>query len=719
MFKSLKSAIAKIRNTSQRIKIIGSIFILNFIICAVLVYFSHLMLTSKTYQTIKDSALKISYLTSLIIDSENFEKLIDAMKNDLSLEEIKNIEQSNDYMVIYNQINKVRGNYKDLIKYIYTLTDGSNDGRLRFVVDGDALNYIEETDLNNLEYSHFSKEYLVEEFPTMLKAYNEQKNLVEENFTYDKEFNIYSISSYAPIFNETGKFLGIIGVDIEDKYLSGLLAKNLVKLITISLILIFVSFLFSILLGRIFTVNINRLINSIENFKKDFSVRNKSSSKDELGKLSSSFNEMAEAIQNYSSNLEESVKKRTELLDEIIYAVGAIVIVLETGGKIMKFNRKCEEITGFKEKEVVGKSIWDFLKPNKEESDMNDVFEILLNTILTSSFESPLITGDGKEIYVLWNNTAIKDKNDKIIWTIGTGVDITERVKAEEEIKTLNEDLEKRVAERTRQLGEVVSELQETLSALKSAQNQLIQSEKMASLGSLVAGVSHEINTPVGIGITAATYLDCQTKEFLNLYKNNQMKKSDLDKLMSIIGESVPIILSNLTRAAELTQSFKKVAVDQSNEEKRAFKIMEYTNEILISLKPKIKKTKIKIIVERQEDFEVDNYPGAFSQILTNLIMNSLIHAFEPEKEGIIKIAIWKENELANIIFSDNGSGISKENIKKIFEPFFTTKRGYGGTGLGLHIVFNIINRQMLGTIECDSEIGVGTKFIIKFPIMI
>lgn len=407
-----------------------------------------------------------------------------------------------------------------------------------------------------------------------------------------------------------------------------------------------------------------------------------------------------------------------DLLNKIIYTVGALIIVLDSNGKITRFNRKCEEITGFKEEEIIGKSIWDFLKQNVSSNETNDVLEILLNSILSSSFESEIITKDGREIYVLWNNSYIKDENDNIVWTIGTGIDITERVKAENEIKKLNEDLEKRVKERTEELEKININLKETLNYLKQTQQQLIESEKMASLGSLVAGVSHEINTPVGVGITAVSFIEKNIKKIIEEFKNNSLKRSELENFLNTTNESINIISSNLNRAAELITSFKKVAVDQTTEEKRVFNIKEYLNEIFISLRPKLKKKNIDIIINCNDNIEIDSYPGLFSQIFTNLIMNSFIHGFEERDNGEISIDVQKNEKEILFIYKDNGKGILEENIKKIFDPFWTTKRNKGGTGLGLHITYNIITQKLNGSIKCESKLMENTIFTIRIPII-
>jgi DNA-binding LacI/PurR family transcriptional regulator/signal transduction histidine kinase len=292
-----------------------------------------------------------------------------------------------------------------------------------------------------------------------------------------------------------------------------------------------------------------------------------------------------------------------------------------------------------------------------------------------------------------------------------------EHRKAEAEVKRLNEDLEKRVNERTSELLDANTELKKILRALKNTQAKLVQSEKMAALGGLVAGIAHEINTPIGIGVTATSHLDVSIKELERRFKEGKLKKSDLIEHISANKDTAKMILSNLNRAFDLIRSFKQVAADQTSENKRLFKIKEYINEVLLSLKPQIKKTGHSISIVCPDDLAIESYPGPFSQIITNLVMNSIMHAFDEGTVGEISIAISREDDMIRLVYSDNGKGIKNEHLKKIYEPFFTTKRGRGGTGLGLHLVYDIVVRMLGGTIECESEEGKGTSFTIVFPV--
>ncbi len=255
-----------------------------------------------------------------------------------------------------------------------------------------------------------------------------------------------------------------------------------------------------------------------------------------------------------------------------------------------------------------------------------------------------------------------------------------------------------------------------TEAELLQTQDQLVAAEKMASLGGLVAGVAHEINTPVGVSVTAASHLTRSTSQIFENYENQKMKKTDLEKYFEDASQSSKIILSNLERAANLISSFKKVAVDQSSEEVRTFGLSAYLDEVLLSLNPNLKKHQQEVSISCDPNISVTCDPGNISQIVTNLVMNSLVHGFDGEDKGEIRIDITQKDDEITLLHSDTGKGMNEETLSKVFEPFFTTKRGSGGSGLGMHIIFNLIVNNLKGSIDCKSKLGEGTQFIIKFP---
>lgn len=277
--------------------------------------------------------------------------------------------------------------------------------------------------------------------------------------------------------------------------------------------------------------------------------------------------------------------------------------------------------------------------------------------------------------------------------------------------------LEHKIAARTRALSQTNSELSQTLSSLRQMQKQLVESEKLASLGQLVAGVAHEINTPVGIGVTGASTLAEETAKLQALYRDGSMKRSDLDHYVAAASTISKLLLANMERAAQLIQSFKEVAIDQTSEERRTFRLKAYIDDVLLNLHPMLRKADHSVTVDCDGEIEIDTYPGALSQILTNFVMNALLHAFGTRRNGSMAIVVREPDaDSIELRFSDDGDGIPADILPKIFEPFFTTMRGRGGSGLGLNIVHNLVTASLQGQIRASSETGAGTTFTLLFP---
>jgi PAS domain S-box-containing protein len=253
----------------------------------------------------------------------------------------------------------------------------------------------------------------------------------------------------------------------------------------------------------------------------------------------------------------------------------------------------------------------------------------------------------------------------------------------------------------------------------KQTLEQLLRSEKLATLGDMVAGVAHEISTPLSVGLISASFLSDRTHEFNALCHSGQPSFSELSKYTKKIMEASSMVLSNLERAADLLNSFKNVAVDQIVEEKRVFNIRSNIEDTVNSLRPKYKRSEHSIRVECPVDLEIDSYPGAFSQITTNLVINSLIHGFEEISKGNIAIKIEQKKDVLHYTYQDTGKGMDEKTILRLFDPFFTTKRNRGGIGLGMNVVHNLITQTLRGQIEVRSKLGSGTKFFITIPVRI
>jgi two-component system, NtrC family, sensor kinase len=261
------------------------------------------------------------------------------------------------------------------------------------------------------------------------------------------------------------------------------------------------------------------------------------------------------------------------------------------------------------------------------------------------------------------------------------------------------------------------SDLEQAFNDLTLMQNKLVEAEKMSALGSLVAGVAHEINTPVGTSITLVSMLSDETEILIKSIAQGQLKRSAFNSYLEIVQESTDILLSNLNRAGELVQSFKQVAVDQLSLEQRTFGIKQYLEEIIVSLSPHLKKTSHILTLSGDDTLTIESYPGALAQIATNLVTNSLSHAFGADTSGQLHFDIARQDDQAVICYTDNGRGIAPENLGKIFDPFFTTARHQGGTGLGLHIVYNLVTQKLKGNIQVQSQPDQGVLFQIVFPI--
>ena len=290
---------------------------------------------------------------------------------------------------------------------------------------------------------------------------------------------------------------------------------------------------------------------------------------------------------------------------------------------------------------------------------------------------------------------------------------------AEEQQKKLNSSLEEMVNQRTIALKDANQELIQTLEKLHQFQRQIVQNEKMASLGDMVAGIAHEVNTPIGLGVTASTMMLDRLGIIEKDFNNKTLKASAMQRFIDESNENLNIIYRNLNRAAELISSFKQVAVDQSSENSRTFCFAQLVNEILLSLQPRLKKLKHTINVECDPTLNVETKAGPINQILINLIMNSVIHGFENIEKGQIDICaeLISKNKL-KLIYRDNGKGIPADIRKRIFDPFVTTKRGQGGSGLGMHLVYNLVTQGLNGSITLLSEEGNGVEFVIVFPVV-
>lgn len=293
---------------------------------------------------------------------------------------------------------------------------------------------------------------------------------------------------------------------------------------------------------------------------------------------------------------------------------------------------------------------------------------------------------------------------------------IAKQSSSEQQVLKLNQELEHKVNVRTDALKDSNQELLSTLEKLHQFQDQLVESEKMASLGDMVAGVAHEVNTPIGLGVTASSLLEDKLLAIKQAFEDKTLKSSQLKKFLNEGEKNVAIIYRNLNRAADLISSFKRVAVDQSSEEDRTFNVKELVDEVFLTLAPQLKQKSFNLALSCPATLAITSKPGPINQILINLILNSILHGFEGKDDGLISITVTQLGGQLHINYRDNGLGVPLSIKSKIFDPFITTKRGAGGSGLGLHLVYNLVTQALHGNIQFESELEHGVCFDIHFP---
>ena len=258
--------------------------------------------------------------------------------------------------------------------------------------------------------------------------------------------------------------------------------------------------------------------------------------------------------------------------------------------------------------------------------------------------------------------------------------------------------------------------LEQALHQLQEAQTELVRKEKLASLGQMVAGVAHEINTPLGICVTATSHLVQELKLTREELAAGEMTEESLGAFFDIVDQSLRIMTTNTQRAAALVRSFKQVAVDQSSDDIRSFNLGTYLNEVLLSLQPKLKGRPVEVAIDCPRDLLLESFPGAVSQIVTNMVVNSLMHGFERDQPGHITIQAEADGDDVVFMYGDDGAGMDADTLAKLFDPFFTTKRGSGGSGLGGHILYNLATSVLGGSLRVESSPGDGLRYHLRFP---
>jgi PAS domain S-box-containing protein len=379
-------------------------------------------------------------------------------------------------------------------------------------------------------------------------------------------------------------------------------------------------------------------------------------------------------------------------------AIPQLVWMADAGGTIFWFNNRWYEYTGRPIVDVGSRDWQAILTPaSRREARRRWVQALEAGTPL--EMELPMRGADGQYRPFLTRVVPLRDAAASVYGWIGTHIDISESKRHEQELAAARDAAE------------------EALRNLREAQNSLIESEKLAALGRLVAGVAHEINSPVGVGLTVVSTLEHRTAVFAAEVARGGIRRSSLNEFVAATLEASAQLVALLNRAAELVQSFKLVAADRPYSDRRPFDPGELTEQIMVTLRPGLKTSKLKLALGCEPDLRMTSYPGPYGQVLTNLFLNAITHAFPDGQEGTIDIKVRASgDEEIEVLFADDGCGMNQEVRRQAFDPFFTTRRDHGCVGLGLHIVHNIVTNRLGGRVHLDSAPGEGTRVQLILP---
>lgn len=404
-------------------------------------------------------------------------------------------------------------------------------------------------------------------------------------------------------------------------------------------------------------------------------------------------------------------------LAAILEATTDFVGMADTSGKVFYLNHAGRAMAGLGEQAGLGGPIAAFHPAWATELILATGLPVAAQHNFWEG-ETAVLRPDGSEIPVSQLILAHHDEQGQLQFFSTIIRDISERKRNAEELRRLNLELERRVEQRTAELASTNADLHQTLETLQHAQDELVRSEKLASLGSLVAGVAHELNTPLGNSLTLATALADHVRQFNAEFSAGNVRRSSLVDFVDFSQKACAILTSSLFTASELISHFKQVAVDQTSEQRRPFELAETVSEVVMTLQPQFKKTPHQLQIAIPAGIAMDSFPGPLGQVITNLVSNALIHGLPDHPGGTVRIEASSGDGQATITISDNGKGIPPENLPRIFDPFFTTRLGQGGSGLGLHIVYSIVVQLLGGRITATSELGKGTVFTVQLPLI-
>jgi PAS domain S-box-containing protein len=432
---------------------------------------------------------------------------------------------------------------------------------------------------------------------------------------------------------------------------------------------------------------------------------------DELEVVTHSLNSMSAALRERVDQLEESQRRLQESEERFrtLFDMTPLPLtVTNQQGVVVGANQALLRTFGLNPMQLIGKrsdEIQFWATPEERER----LWTIFRAAGTVQGEVARVSMPDGSTGFVaIWSSSLVLDGQKAIIWAL---LDLTEEMKAKEALKDLNVSLESRVAERSADLSNALETLQRT-------QHDLIASEKMASLGSLVAGIAHELNTPIGNSLLASTALADRVRDFHRIVADGTLRRSSLNHHLEEVHMACGLISNSLQKAADLISSFKQIAVDQTNDQRRRFKLQGVVLDTTATYMPRLRRANCAASVDVPPELELDSYPGSLYQVFNNLLNNALAHGFEGREKGHIAItARAGQAGYIDIVFRDDGIGMSEDVQRRVFDPFFTTKMGSGGTGLGMNIVYNIVTGVMGGRIAIDAAPGRGTTVRMTVPV--
>ncbi|MEO6841267.1 MAG: PAS domain S-box protein [Bradyrhizobium sp.] len=396
---------------------------------------------------------------------------------------------------------------------------------------------------------------------------------------------------------------------------------------------------------------------------------------------------------------EDAIAEGRRLLQQVIDTVPAVINVKNKELRYVLMNRYMAGIFGVDPADALGRTTSDLMsRYGAQKTDENDK-RVLAASKGLGFYEEEYMDSSGEMRQWLVNKLPLLDGDGEIERIVTVALDIGERKRGELEMRKAKDAAEA------------------ALRNLRETQNSLIEAEKLAALGRLVAGVAHEVNNPVGISLTVASSLERKTALFTAEVERGDLRRSRLTEFLETSRDASGQLVANLNRAAELIQSFKQVAADRNYSDQRSFDLGDLTEQVVMSLRPGLRKHHLTLNVDCQPNLSMNSYPGPYGQVLTNLFLNAVAHAFPDGRPGAVDIQVRESGkDNVEIIFSDDGCGMSLDVRRRAFDPFFTTRRDQGGTGLGLHIVYSIVTNRLGGRLNLDSEPGKGTRIQIILP---